>query len=147
MFVEQMLQQAHRRLKTIAAAAPIKSAAMLMAEPHTDIVIVCDDHGAMVGALTKTDIVRQISRCSGNGCLASVDTIMTCDIVSCRPTDELHDVWATMQKAGLQRVPILDQQQVPIGIIYARDALQNLLDETENVEALMRDYMMNVGYQ
>jgi len=50
-----------------------------------------------------------------------------------------------MKERGLQRISVLDQDGKPVGIIYARDALQELLGEVENDEALLRDYMMNVG--
>lgn len=52
-----------------------------------------------------------------------------------------------MKERSLQRIPILDQDGKPVGIIYARHTLQNLLGEVENDEALLRDYVMNVGYQ
>ncbi len=52
-----------------------------------------------------------------------------------------------MKESGLQRVPLVDQFQKPIGMIYARDALDNLLCEVENQESLLRDYVMSVGYQ
>jgi CBS domain-containing protein len=51
-------------LAVIESKAPVKEAAALMSKPYTDLVVVCD-HGAMVGVLTKTDIVGQIGRCMG----------------------------------------------------------------------------------
>jgi CBS domain-containing protein len=47
----------------------------------------------------------------------------------------------------LQRVPIVDEGRRPIGIIYAREALQVLLSEAENQEELLRDYISGVGYR
>ena len=52
-----------------------------------------------------------------------------------------------MKARGLQRIPVVDQVGNPVGIIYARDALQALLGEVESDETLLRDYVMNVGYQ
>lgn len=147
MFAEQMLPRARERLATISAAASVKAAADLMAKPHTDLVVVCGSDGGMVGVLTKTDIVAHIRQCVGGDCIARVDTIMTRAVVSCRPSDVLQDVWSVMKDRSLQRIPILDQDGKPVGIIYARDALQKLLGEVENDEALLRDYVMNVGYQ
>ncbi len=147
MLAEQMLPRARERLVTISGAAPVKNAAALMAKPHTDLVVVCGEDGRMVGVLTKTDIVGQITRCVGGGCTARVDAIMTRDVVSCRPDEPLQDVWSTMKARGLQRIPVVGQDGKPIGIIYARDALQSLLGAVENDETLMRDYVMNVGYQ
>lgn len=142
-----MPPRARERLATIGGAAPVKDAAELMSKPHTDIVVVCGEDGGMVGVVTKTDIVRQITRCIGSGCIATVDTIMTRNVVSCRPDEQLQEIWSVMKSRGLQRVPVLDGNRKPVGIIYARDALRCLLGEVENDEALLRDYVMNVGYQ
>jgi CBS domain-containing protein len=147
MFAEQMLPRARERLVMISEAAPVKDAATLMARPHTDLVVVCRPDGQMVGVLTKTDIVGQITRCVGSGCTARVDTIMTRDVASCRPGESLHDIWSMMKTSGLQRIPVVDEVGKPVGIIYARDALQALLSEVESDETLLRDYVMNVGYQ
>lgn len=147
MFVERILPKARERLATIGAAAPVREAADLMSKPHTDLVVVCDHDGGMAGVLTKTDIVGQIGRCGGGTCTDRVDTIMTRDAFSCAPSDSLQDVWSVMKDRGLQRVPIVDQRGKPIGIIYARDALQSLLGEIEDEEALLRDYVMNIGYR
>jgi len=147
MFVERMLPRARERLAVVGAEAPVREAADLMAKPHTDLVVVCGGDGRLVGVLTKTDIVGQIRQCSGCSCTARVDTIMTCNAVVCGPGDELQAIWSAMKKGGVQRVPVVDQDGRPLGIIYARDALQLLLSEVEDEEALLRDYVMNIGYQ
>jgi CBS domain-containing protein len=147
MLAERILPRARERLVTISESAPVKDAAVLMARPHTDLVVVCGLDGRMVGVLTKTDIVGQIPRCIGSGCTARVDTIMTRDVASCQPGEPLQDIWSMMKARGLQRIPVVDQIGKPVGIIYARDALQALLGEVESDETLLRDYVMNVGYQ
>ena len=43
--------------------------------------------------------------------------------------------------------PILDEARRPLGIIYAREALQALLSEAENQDELLRDYIAGVGYR
>ena len=147
MLAERMLPRARERLVTISGSAPVKDAAMLMAKPHTDLVVVCGQDGEMVGVLTKTDIVGQITQCFGSGCTARVDTIMTRDVASCQPVEPLQDIWSMMKARGQQRIPVVDQVGKPVGIIYARDALQALLGEVESEETLLRDYVMNIGYQ
>ncbi len=147
MFAEQILSQAKKRLTVIDAAAPVRDAAELMARPHVDLVVVCDPEGRMAGVLTKTDIVGQIGQCSGCACAARVDAIMTRGVVACRPRDALQAVWSLMKQRGVQRVPVLDPDRRPLGVIYARDALQMLLSDVEDEEALLRDYVMNIGYR
>ncbi|WP_246671185.1 CBS domain-containing protein [Mesorhizobium sp. 8] len=143
---QEFLPRAIERLAVIEAQAPVREAAALMSRPHTDLIVVCD-RGAMVGVLTKTDIVGQIGRCMGAGCTARVDAIMTRDVTYCRAHELLLDVWSTMRERGLQRVPVLDEGRRPLGIIYAREALQALLSEAENEEELLRDYVSGIGYR
>jgi len=146
MRVKGLLPRALQRLAVIEAGAPIREAAALMSKPHADLVVVCD-RGDMVGVLTKTDIVGQIGRCMGAGCTARVDSIMTRDVTYCRADDVLLEVWSVMRERGVQRVPILDEARRPLGIIYAREALQALLSESENQDELLRDYISGVGYR
>jgi CBS domain-containing protein len=146
MIVKNILPRALERLAVIEAEAPVREAAALMSKPHTDLVIVCD-HGEMVGVLSKTDIVGEIGRCMGAGCTARVDSIMTRDVTYCRTQEILLDVWSMMRERGLQRVPILDEARRPLGIIYAREALQALLSESEGNEELLHDYISGVGYR
>lgn len=147
MLVEHILPKARERLVTIAADAPVREAAGLMSQPHTDLIVVCNAVGGMVGVVTKTDIVGQIRHCHGCGCATPVETIMTRDVISCRLSDWLHEIWSVMKERGLQRVPVVDRSNKPLGIIYARDALQGLLGEVEHEEALLRDYVMSIGYR
>jgi CBS domain-containing protein len=146
MIVKNILPRALERLAVIEAGAPVMEAAALMSKPHTDLIVVCD-HGDMVGVLTKTDIVGQISRCMGSGCTARVGSIMTRDVTYCRTHEALLDIWSLMRERGLQRVPILDEARRPLGVIYAREALQALLSESENEDELLRDYISGVGYR
>lgn len=146
MFVKDILPGALERLAVIESEAPVREAAALMSKPHTDLIVVCD-HGDMVGVLTKTDIVGQIGRCTGSSCIARVDSIMTRDVTYCRTHEKLLDVWSAMRERGLQRVPIVDEVRRPLGIIYAREALQALLSESENEDKLLREYISGVGYR
>lgn len=147
MFVERLLPVAGERLVVIGNDAPITDAArMLSRTPQVKLLVVCSANGVAVGVLTKTDIVRQISNCQGSACMLVVATTMTQNVVSCRPRDGLHDVWSVMKDRGLAHIPILDHDVRPIGVLYARDALEALLVEAEYEEQLLREYVMCVGY-
>jgi CBS domain-containing protein len=147
MLVEQILARARERLAVVDIGALVKDAAEVMAKPHLDLLVVCDE-GIMAGVVTKTDIVAEVSRHpSGSTFSIRVDMIMTRDVVSCRETDSLHDVWLTMRMRDLQRVPVLDATHKPIGVVYTRDALQGLLTEVEIEDEVLRDYIRGVGYR
>ena len=146
MLADAILLKARQRLATVVAGAPLRDAAELMSRPHTDLVVACDYDGRMVGVLTaaKPDPANDIG---GGGCTVRVDSIITRKVASCRTSAVLHDVWLMMKERGLQRIPVVDEGGRPVGIIYARDALQNLLGEVDDEEALLRDYVTGVGYR
>ena len=100
----------------------------------------------MRGVVTKSDIVAQISQCLGASCTTGVFSVMTRDVACCQQKDWLHDVWSIMKERQLKNDPITDDLARPIGILNARDALQALMQEVEQEESLLRDYVMCVGY-
>jgi signal-transduction protein with cAMP-binding, CBS, and nucleotidyltransferase domain len=146
MLVEGVVPTARQRLVTIAESAQLIEAARFLRDARTDIVVVCGSDLALTGVITKTDVVRQISHCQGSSCTSAASSVMTRDPVACRPTDWLHDVWLKMKDRRLKNVPITDLEARPLGVLNARDALEALLDEVENEESLLRDYVMCVGY-
>ncbi len=147
MRVSETLSKARERLVTLAVGAPVIEAARLLSAPETHLIVVCDTGGTMSGVLTKADIVRQISHCTGCSCTEGVADIMTRDVVKCSPQDDLRDVWDVMRARTLKQIPVSDEASRPLGVLYANDALQWLLKEAEHTEELLRDYVMGVGYR
>ena len=145
--VKAMLPAARNRLVTVRESAPLTEAAKYLDGRHINLVVVCDKDDAMVGIVTRTDIIRQMSICNGCGCNAAVTAVMTKEVISCHPDDLLHDVWLIMKEKGLLHVPIVDKDSKPLGVINERDALRVLFEEREHEESLLRDYVMGTGYR
>jgi len=147
MLVSAILPIARRRLATLDAAAPVIEAAKLLSLPDIHLVVACSREGTMSGVLTKADIVRQISHCTGCGCTEGVADIMTRAVIHCMPEEDLRAVWNVMKDNTLKQMPITDAHARPLGVLYANDALQELLKEAQHEEGLLRDYVMGVGYR
>lgn len=145
--VEKIVPVARERLVTVRDDAPLTEAAKFLDGNHINLVVVCDEHGAMVGVITRTDVVRQMSVCLGCGCTAPAAAVMTRDVIYCRPGDLLHDVWSIMKERKLLHVPIVGDDLRPLGVINARDALLVLLEGSEYEEGFLRDYVMGIGYR
>ena len=145
MLVERILPVALRRLVTIQADAALTDVAKLLSNTHISLVVVCGADGAMVGVITKTDVVRQVS---GQEPLKTITaaSVMVRDVTYCRPGDALHDTLSIMKERGFVHIPIIDQGSKAVGVLNARDALQALLTEAEHDESFLRDYIMGAGY-
>ena len=146
MFIDKILPAGRKRLLTIRDEAPLMDAAKLLREPNADLVVVCNADERMVGVISKTDVVRQLSQSRERENATAASTVMTRTVVSFRPDDLLHDVWTMMKHRRLKNVPVLDQDSRPIGVLNARDVLEALLEEVEHEEMLLRDYVMSIGH-
>jgi len=145
MYVERLLSVAREKLVIIADDAPLMEVAHLL-HKGADLVVVCNSAGFVAGVITKTDVVDQMSRCQEASCAMAASLTMTRDVVNCRPDELLQDVWKRMKERKLKNIPVVDKDTRPVGVLHARNILQVLLKESKDEEAMLRDYVMGIGY-
>jgi CBS domain-containing protein len=73
--------------------------------------------------------------------------VMTKDFTTCEPQELLSDVLAMMHARGLIHVLLVGANNQPLGVLNARDGLRALLAAGNHEEALLRNYVMGIGYQ
>ena len=147
MRVEKVLFAASKRLITIGDDVRLTdAAAKLLRDPDADLVVVCNADKRMVGVISKTDVVRQISRESESPPAAS--TVMTRTVMSCRPGDLFDDVWAMMKARRLKNVPILDDalgqsacstRGICLKFFLTRSSTRRVSCETMSLTSVTRD--------
>ncbi len=138
---------ARSRLVTVSADALLTDVANLLSDTHISLGVVCDSHGALVGVITKTNIVQQIGRsCESIGTTLASD-VMTRNVTSCCPTDSLLDALSMMEKSRFVHLPVIDEKFKPTGVVNAGDALRALMTEGKYEAAVLRDYVMGIGYR
>ena len=147
MIVKRIMPAARKRLVTVGADAPLLEAAILLGRTGVSLVVVCNGEGLIAGVLTKTDLVRHMSRCHGHACADAASSIMTRDITSCNPNDLLRAVWTLMKQDHRTHIPVVEDTGRPAGILNAKDVIEALMSEVEIEESLLRDCVMSVGYQ
>jgi CBS domain-containing protein len=138
---------ARSRLVTTNVDALLVDVAKLLSGTQISLVVVCNSDGAMVGVITKTNIVQQVGRCGENVRTTVAADVMTRDVAYCRPTDSLPDVLSMMEKRGFVHIPVVDENSKPSGVVNARDALRALMAEEKYEASLLRDYVMGIGYR
>ena len=145
MFIERLLRLARERLVTVIEHAPLSQAAGLLAT-RSDLVIVCNSTGRMTGVITRTDVVRHVAE-HGRAGAEAVASVMTRDVVFCQSNDTVGSVWERMKQRKLKNIPVVEAEFSPAGVLHARDLLQVLLEDSEDEESMLRDYVMGVGYR
>ena len=138
---------ARSRLLTVAADALLVDVAALLSSAQISVVVVCDAAGAAKGVVTETVLVRRLGMGQADFFVTRAGDVMTQDFTACAPEDVLSDVLAMMHERGLIHVLLVGADNKPRGVVNARDGLRALLAAGNQEEALLRNYVMGVGYQ
>jgi CBS domain-containing protein len=81
----------------------------------------------------------------GAGLLAEpVSSVMTAEVHTCPPTASVHDLAQTMTDHRVRHVPVVDDDDLLIGIVSIGDVVKARLDELEAEQRHMVDYIQNV---
>ena len=145
--VRHILEDARKRLAVLDRQALVAEAAAILANPITPLVVVCDNDGLAVGVVSKSDIIRALAGRTDAAVKMNVGDVMTNTVISCHVDQALKQVWDTMNARSLRSVPAIDDSGRPMGIVHARDLARALLDEVDEEEMLLRDYVLGIRYQ
>lgn len=135
------------RLATAGTDATVQDIAKLLSGSQISLVVVCTADGAMAGIITKTNLVQHVAKPSTVGAQSRAKDVMDTKVTSCFPDDDLEKVLAMMKARHLLHIPVLGEKGVPLGVINTHDALGAMLIDEKYEEALLRDYVLGVGYQ
>ena len=135
------------RLLTVVASAFVVEVAALLSSAQISVVVVCDVAGAAAGVITETILVRRLGLGQADFFTTRAGDVMTSEFTACTPQDVLSDVLAMMHTRGLIYVLVLGADKQPLGVLNARDGLRALLAAGNQEEALLRNYVMGIGYQ
>lgn len=141
LLVRDYLPTASKRLITLGPKDTIQEAARKLAPPGFDLLVIVDGAGKMIGVVTDSDIVGWVAGHEGQAAsAATVSSIMSTKTTNCLPSQSLTDVAEMAQKNGRKHLPIVDEDGVPLGVVYVRDALMALLHDAEINERWLNAY-------
>ncbi len=103
---------------TVKQDARMREAAKLMCDRRIGSVLVVNDAGQLIGILTERDLACAIAaECSD----APVWSIMTENPVSVKPETPVEEVVRIMGELGVRHIPVVDEENKPLGVISVRD--------------------------
>jgi CBS domain-containing protein len=105
----------------------LREALALLAQHSIGALVVIDTTGTLVGILSERDIVREAVRNEKFFGLA-VSEIMTKNVISGQPQDDLNAVTMTMTRKRFRHLPVLDGGKV-VGVISLGDVVKAQRDE------------------
>ncbi len=143
MRIEKLYPMTSARLMVIDVAATLQAAALTLSNPGIGLVVVSERHGKAAGVLSKSDLIRHLADREAN---ASVEALMSRNIISCSPADELQATWQVMVENRIQNMPVLGADAKPLGVLDIRDALKVLFEQEQLQEHMLANYVAGIGY-
>jgi CBS domain-containing protein len=102
-----------------------EAAAIRMRDQGVGFLPVCDPGGKVLGTLTDRDIVVRVLASKKPG-TTLVEHIMTKEVVSCRPQDDLQRAEQLMAEKHKSRIMCIDDNGRLVGIISLSDIAQHV---------------------
>lgn len=132
MRINDVLRSKGNQVVTIRSDATVGDLVDLLGEHGIGAVVVVDDPaaGAPVGIVSERDVVRRL-RDGGVDYLASpVAQIMTTDVRTCGPDDEIEGVARELTEHRIRHLPVLVDGRLA-GIVSIGDVVKQRMDELQ----------------
>jgi len=94
--------------------------AKLMNEKHVGSVVICNNEKQLSGITTDRDIVLRAIACGKNINTTPISEIMTTNVVTATPEDQVTDAMQTMTEYQIRRLPVVENGKI-VGIISLKD--------------------------
>lgn len=114
--------------------ATVLDAAKRMRGRGVGFLPVCDDVKRPLGTLTDRDIVLRVVA-EGRPVETSVTDVMTLEVVSCRPEDDISVAAAKMAENRKSRIMVVGDDNALVGVI----SLSDLAQHDESAADTLRD--------
>jgi CBS domain-containing protein len=122
MNVKTILATKGRSVVTIQPNRTIKEAVILMAQHNIGALVVVGDDQQIIGILSERDITRRSAE--RDDVLAhQVRDVMTHNVFTGMPQDDLHSVANVMTERRIRHLPILDRGKL-VGIVSIGDVVK-----------------------
>lgn len=115
---------------TVRSDASVTDLLDLLAEHRIGAVVVSDGDGTVDGIVSERDIVRHLQKSGASVLEAPVSSIMTSQVHTCVPDDELAALEHTMTQHRFRHVPVVVDGRLA-AIVSIGDVVKNRMGDLE----------------
>ena len=138
MFVSDVLQAKGHHVEKIHPADKVEVAVRKLAEHHIGALVVEDRWMKPIGIFSERDFTNAIAREGAAALGFEVQQLMSTPVLTCRPSDRVDAVLATMTTARIRHFPVTEGGELK-GIVSIGDLVKHRLDEKELEASVLRD--------
>lgn len=124
---------------TVRPNASVREAALAMQARGVGMVVVVDDEGRPVGALSDRDVALRAIRSRLDAAAVPVSDLMRTPAVTIRTASPLAVAIRVLRREGIRRLPVVDGRTGRVvGVLAADDVLELASAELEAVAEVIR---------
>ena len=137
MNVSEILKRKGSVVVTTKPSASVAALSKLLRERRIGAVVVSDDGVTIDGCVSERDVAYSL--CIHKADLSSmpVSEIMTKDVITCSPDDDVAKVASAMHAHRIRHIPVVEGNRA-CGMVSIRDLLNVRVDELQKEAALLR---------
>jgi CBS domain-containing protein len=138
MLISDVLRTKGNNVVRIHPADSVELAVRKLAEHRIGALVVEDRWMKPVGIFSERDFINAVAR-HGSAVLGfDVQKLMSTPILSCRSSDRVDAVLATMTTARIRHLPVIEDNELK-GIVSIGDLVKHRLDEKELEASVLLD--------
>jgi CBS domain-containing protein len=119
-----------RKVVKAAASDSVRDAVHSLAENRIGAVVVEDQWMHLAGVFSERDFINAVASNGAAALELRVRDLISAPIISCRSSDRIDAVLATMTLRKIRHVPVIDGEQLS-EIVSIGDLVKHRLDEKE----------------
>jgi CBS domain-containing protein len=120
----------HREIITITPEAGVRELLATLAENNIGAVVVSTDGASLDGIVSERDVVRRLHS-DGTVINNVVSAIMTSEVQTCAPDDELDDVLQVMTEGRFRHIPVCEGDGRCVGIVSIGDLVKHKIEQLQ----------------
>ncbi len=144
MKLEHVLQSKGSEVETIAPDATVTELVAKLAEFNIGALVVSEDGRSVSGIVSERDVVRHLAANGAEAMGQPISSIMTATVTCAPPSATTADLMSLMTDSRVRHIPVLDEDQLMLGIVSIGDVVKSRLGELEDERNALVEYV-NVG--
>lgn len=113
-----------KQVSCVGPSDNVKAAAQKMRDNELGFLPVCDDSKNVLGVITDRDITIRLVASDESASSTKVDSIMSKELVACRPEDDIDTAQKLMKEHKKSRIMCVDDDGKLVGVISLSDIAQ-----------------------
>ena len=141
MNVDTILTSKGSDVATIDRQASLTDAVAELRDRGVGALVVADDGRHIDGIISERDVVRALAAHGASVLGRTVGSVMSTKVVTCSRQDAVESLMKQMTESRFRHLPVVDTDQVLIGIISIGDIVKARLGQLEVENQALTDYI------